>query len=77
MSMHSLSFAAQVTDLPGLSNSDFLKALHWDRSANSAIRSAAAKGEVAEFARAWHAAHRITDDPGSASAGIGERALWS
>lgn len=73
MSLTSLSFSSQVTDLPGFTNSEFLQALSWDRSADSKIREAAAQGDVVRFSKAWQASR-------AAIKGLvtcGERALWS
>ena len=77
MSMHPLSFAAQITDLPGHSDADFLMALTWDRSAPLAIREAAERGDVPTFCKAWQASRRGADGSGKNAAGCGERALWS
>ncbi len=77
MSMHSLSFAAQVTDLPGYTDSEFLQALTWDRSAGAAMREAAEAGDVAAFCKAWQASHRPAEGGARAGIGCGERALWS
>ena len=77
MSMHSLSFAAQITDLPGHTNSEFLQALTWDRSAGAAIREAAESGNVAAFCKAWQSSHRPAEGASKSVGGCGERALWS
>ncbi len=78
----SLSFAAQITDLPGLSDSDFLQAIEWDRSADQELQEAAAAGNVAAFCKAWQSCRRIAD--GNAKSGASkpgtacsERVLWS
>ena len=77
MSMHSLSFANQITDLPGYTNSDFLKALTWDRSASDELKSAATSGNVAAFCKAWQASRRTVEGAAKAGEGLGERSLWS
>ena len=77
MSMHSLSFAAQVVDLPGHSDSEFLQALTWDRTSPASIREAAENGNVAEFCKAWQASRRLAEANSRTGAGCGERALWS
>ena len=58
MSIHSLSFAAQITDLPGLTNAEFLQRSGSNRSANAAVRKAAASGDVTAFIKAWQANRR-------------------
>lgn len=75
--MHSLSFAAQVTDLPGLSDSEFLKSLTWDRTASAAIRAAAANGDIGRFCRTWQAEHRSLESSAVSAASCGGRVLWS
>lgn len=75
--MQSLSFAAQVTDLPGLTNSEFLKALQIDRSASTALREAAEAGNVPAFCKAWQAAHRPVEGSVKYGNGCGDLALWS
>ncbi len=75
--MHSLSFAAQITDFPGLSNSEFLQALTWDRSADAAVRAAATSGNVAAFTKAWQAHRRARDTGSTTGAACAERVLWS
>lgn len=77
MTIHSLSFAEQVTDLPGLTNSEFLQALTWDRSASAPLRKAAASGDVAAFSKAWQAIRRSEQSGHAHGAGCGERVLWS
>ncbi|WP_010586042.1 hypothetical protein [Schlesneria paludicola] len=77
MSTPSLSFAAQITDLPGLSNAEFLQALSWDRSADPAIRTAAAAGNVSAFCKAWQASRRALDKLSGPTSSTAERALWS
>ena len=77
MSTHTLSFAAQITDFPGLSNSEFLQALSWDRSTDATIRAAAANGNIAAFCKAWQGSRRAADGPAPSGAGCGENALWS
>lgn len=76
MTQNTLSFVAQVTDLPSLTDSEFLQALAWDRSANASIRAAAAQGNVNAFCKAIQPTLRAVDG-GSTSASCGERALWS
>ena len=77
MSMHALSFASQITDLPGHTDSEFLQALTWDRSAGTALQEAAEQGNVAAFCKAWQSDHRAIQSPSKIGSGIGERALWS
>jgi hypothetical protein len=77
MSIHSLSFAAQITDFPGLTNSEFLKALSWDRSVDPALKAAAASGDVAGFCKIWQVAHRANEFGTTHGATYGERVLWS
>ena len=77
MSMHALSFAAQITDFPGLSDSEFLQALTWERSAEAELRSAAASGNVAKFSKLCQAKLRELDPNTAAGAHCGERVLWS
>jgi hypothetical protein len=77
MSMNSLSFASQVTDLPGLTDAEFLQALCWDRSVDNAIREAATSGNVAAFVKLWQAGRRDTEIEKKTGPACGERALWS
>ena len=75
--MHPLSFATQITDLPGHTNSEFLQALSWDRSADAAVRVAAASGNVVGFCKAWQASRRTIENGAGNRGACGERALWS
>ncbi len=77
MSIHSLSFSAQITDLPALTNSEFLQSLTWDRVAGGDLRTAASEGDVSAFAKAWQATHRPAERAATSTAGCGERSLWS
>lgn len=76
MTQISLSFVAQVTELPSLTDSEFLMALAWDRSAETSIRTAAAQGNVTAFCKAIQPTFR-NKDGSSAAVSCGERALWS
>lgn len=77
MTLPSLSFAAQITDFPSLSDSEFLQALAWDRSASPALRTAAAEGKVLAFTKAWQSQRRAKASSSTPAECYGERALWS
>ena len=77
MSILTLSFASQITDLPGLTNAEFLQAIEWDRNAATELKETAAKGAVAAFSKAWHANRRVIAGTVKTNGGFGERAMWS
>lgn len=77
MTLPTLSFAAQVTDFPSLSDSEFLQAIAWDRSASPAMKAAAADGNALAFTKAWQSHKRAAAMPASPAECYGERALWS
>ena len=77
MTLPSLSFAAQVTDLPGLSDSEFLQSLMWDRSTPPAVRTAGTAGNVLAFSKAWQSIRRAKASASTPPESYGERALWS
>ncbi|WP_397570558.1 hypothetical protein [Schlesneria sp. T3-172] len=77
MSIPSLSFATQIADVTTFTNAEFLQAIEWDRNASDAVKEAARRGSVAAFTKAWHANRRVTGAGPRASAGYGEKSMWS
>ena len=75
MTQAAISFSTDSADLSAANDTEFLKAIEWERGADSAMKAAAAAGDVNAFVAACQ--QRVRKSAGEAAAPFGATILWS
>ena len=75
MTQVSISFSNDVAELSAANDTEFLKAIEWERGADAALRAAASTGDVNAFVAACQ--QRVRSLAGEASSSYGGTILWS
>ncbi len=75
MTQVSLSFSSYSADVSAASDSDFLKAIEWERGANPSLKAAASVGDVKAFIAACQ--QHLRQAKGDSASGYSASILWS